>query len=215
MSRVSLSCHQLVHKYICEHFTFLLWNTIVYADIRVYVEMRRVLVQEMLGKWPKQVTHIIIGDEFKEPVINLPSTVTTLETSPLFNQPIHSLPPRLTHLILGNSFNQPLHNLPQTLTYLDIGNKFYRNVDALPAKITHLNIGYGFYMPFQCLPPKLQILRIKDQNNFGDKQQKLLRNKKKKQQSPYKNNTGFAKSRSEKTIKPEKINRARNSCTIM
>jgi len=207
MSRVSRSCHQLAHKYICEHFTFFLWNTITYADIRVYLGMRRVLVQEMLEKWPNHVTHIIIGDEFNEPVINLPPTVTTIETCPLFNQPIHSFPPHLTHLILGNSFNQPLHNLPQTLTYLDIGNKFYSKEEASPAKITHLNIGYGFYLPFQYLPPKLQMLQIKDERNIDGKQQKLPRNKRKKQWFPYKKNGSLFKSKSDKIVKTKKINR--------
>lgn len=61
LSRVSQACHKLVHKYICDNFTFLLWNTAQHSEITIYTDMRNIHIQEMIYKWPPQVTHIIFG----------------------------------------------------------------------------------------------------------------------------------------------------------
>jgi len=175
LSYVSKSCHNLVHKYICDNYIFYLSNKLLKNGIRIYLEMHKVLIQENLTRWPMQVTHLLIGDQYNTPVSNLPNTISHLETGHLFNQPIYSFPSFLTHLKLGNSFNQPLYNLPSTLTHLDIGDKFYRNVESLPEKITHLSIGWGFYMPFHNLPSRLVSLKIKDPRQIVETQQRNSR----------------------------------------
>jgi FNIP Repeat len=67
------------------------------------------------------LTHLILGENFNQPVDNLPSTLTYLTTGHAFNQPVDKLPPTLTHLKTGHTFNQPVDKLPPTLTHLKTG----------------------------------------------------------------------------------------------
>jgi len=54
-----------------------------------------------------------------------------------FNQPVDNLPYNIQYLTFGESFNQPVDNLPIELECLTFGCNFNQSVDNLPPKLKY------------------------------------------------------------------------------
>jgi FNIP Repeat len=59
--------------------------------------------------------NLITGDEFNQPIDELPLTLTHLTTGEYFNQSVDKLPPKLTHLTVEYNFDRTVDRLPLTL----------------------------------------------------------------------------------------------------
>ena len=75
------------------------------------------IYDEIIDDLPNSITHLILGDNFNQPINNLPDSVTHLILGDNFNQPLINLPNSLTHLILGDNFNQTIYGIPDSLKY--------------------------------------------------------------------------------------------------
>lgn len=58
---------------------------------------------------------LILGQQFNEPIDDLPNSLKYLEIGNKFNHPLAYLPPQLTHLWIGNAFDSSI-NLPSLVT---------------------------------------------------------------------------------------------------
>jgi len=106
-----------------------------------------------------RLTHLTLGHDYKQPLDNLPQTLTYLKLDYFFDKSVDRLPANLTHLTLGNCFQQPVNHLPQTLTHLEFAFSFNQPLDNLPASLTHLTLSHYFTQTLDRLPPRLVYLK--------------------------------------------------------
>jgi hypothetical protein len=66
------------------------------------------------------ITHLILGSNFNQPIDKLPNSIKYLKLKGRFNQSIDNLPNSITHLTLEYNFNQCIDNLPLRLKEIDI-----------------------------------------------------------------------------------------------
>ena len=64
--------------------------------------------------------------------------ISKLLKGSIFNQPVDNLQYTITHLNFGYKFNNLVNNLPISITHLTFGNYFNQLVDDLPSSIIHL-----------------------------------------------------------------------------
>jgi hypothetical protein len=67
------------------------------------------------GLLPDNIISIIFGEEFNQPVNNLPKYLKILKFCNNFNHPVDNLPNSITVLYFGNNFNQSIDNLPNSI----------------------------------------------------------------------------------------------------
>ncbi len=106
------------------------------------------------------ITHLTFGNNFNQPVNNLPLGITHLTFDGAFNQSVNNLPLGVTHLSFGFQFNQPVDCLPPSITHLTFGCNFNQSVNNLSQFITHLRFGLHFAQSVTNLPPSLIFLQF-------------------------------------------------------
>ncbi len=80
---------------------------------------------------PTKITHLIFGDEFNHPVLNLPDTLTNLYFGAKFNKSVNNLPNSLQVLVFGNNFNLLISNLPPNLIEITFGADFNQPINNI------------------------------------------------------------------------------------
>ena len=118
--------------------TFFFQPVVIPSPSVTHLKLRCGFTLMSMDELPSSVTHLILPDDFDQPVANMPSSVTHLTFGYLFNRPVENLPAHITHLTFGYMFNQPVNNLPSSLTHLRFGHAFNKPVENLPAHLTHL-----------------------------------------------------------------------------
>ncbi len=94
-----------------------------------------------------------------------PDSITSLDLW-IFSDPLLSLPTSLTSLHLGMQFDHDLPTLPSTLTSLHLGSRFTRTLPALPSSLITLHLGDGlFNRALPLLPDSLTTLILS--HNFN------------------------------------------------
>lgn len=91
--------------------------------------------------WPERCLELTFGDDFNQPVDNLPQSLTHLTFGHDFNQPVDNMPQSLTHLTFGDRFNQPVGNLPQFLTHLTLPRRYERTLNGWPK---HVKVKFSY-----------------------------------------------------------------------
>lgn len=96
---------------------------------------------KLIINFPPHLTHINFGDNFNQPVLNIPNSVISIQFGHHFNSNFN-IPPNLTELLFtdNSTYTIPLPSLPKALTHLYLGF-MYVSTHALPDSLTHLSIG--------------------------------------------------------------------------
>ena len=113
-----------------------------------------------LGNLPSSLTHLSFGESFNQPVDELPDNITHLTFGLDFNRNVGALPGAVIHLVFGYDFNQPVDSIPLTTTHLTFGYSFNQTVQHLPQKLTHLSFGYSFNQDISTLPSSITHLKL-------------------------------------------------------
>lgn len=106
---------------------------------------------------------IVFGDEFNQPINNLPHSLQELHFRRSFNQSVDHLAPYVTlinfgQLYFGKQFNQPDH-LPPALLLLKLGKCFNQELNCLPSGLVELYIiSPCFYYSLDLIP--LSVARL-------------------------------------------------------
>ena len=111
---------------------------------------------------PESVTELIFGYRFNQPINNLPNGLKTLKfyEHSNFNQPVDNLPDSLTYLHFGDCFNQSIEFLPENLKELYLGNYYDLPINNLPSSLIYLNTGHGFNQAINNLPSSLKKVEL-------------------------------------------------------
>src|SRR5690606_26970828 len=93
--------------------------------------------KEPLNDIPSSITHLTFGAHFNS-YLTLSSTITHLKFGHHFDQKIINFPPNLVSLTFVNLFNQEIDNLPSTVIRLILGSNFNKSIKNIPISVTHL-----------------------------------------------------------------------------
>jgi hypothetical protein len=87
---------------------------------------------------------LTFGDEFNQPLDNLPQSLTHLE---------ESRRSCLTHLTFNREFNQSVDNLPENLIYLSFGEYFNKEISKTFKQLKQVNFrkNYRYIYEFRKL----------------------------------------------------------------
>jgi hypothetical protein len=110
----------------------------------------------------RNLTHLILGDGFDQPIDHLPPQLLYLDLGQDFDQPLDHLPSTLIELILHSLvYNHNLDYLPESLRRLNLSHTGYsKALDYLPANLKHLQLPFDFHENLDYLPENLQELII-------------------------------------------------------
>lgn len=125
-------------------------------------------------KFPKNINRLVLNFSYNEK-INFPKTLTNIVLSNEYKYLLNDLPLNLISLYLSSKYPFPLDDLPINLEILSIsGNDYGFELDKLPINLKRLLIFGNYNFPLDDLPPNLLYLKLKDQyykfplNNLPD-----------------------------------------------
>ena len=116
------------------------------------------LIGSSINPWPNfrplsQLRSLVLGDDIKGRIINLPSELDLLSIGNSYSDPLPTLPMSLKFLTIGNLFNHPLGELPEGLQELRLGDAYDQEFSSVPLSIISksytlpryiLNLGKSF-----------------------------------------------------------------------
>lgn len=100
-------------------------------------------VEKNIGEFPKSLLYLCLGDDFTQPLQNLPESLKILTLGTNYNSPLPlSTIPNLRRLVLGSHYNQPLPSLSilPNLEFLRLGNGYNHPLNDIPATAQTLNL---------------------------------------------------------------------------
>ncbi|QGR54178.1 fnip repeat-containing protein [Moumouvirus maliensis] len=122
-------------------------------------------------KIPNNVTHLILSENFKQPIYGyIPNSVTHLTLVDWFDRPIEGcIPNSVTHLIFGDWFNQSIKNcIPNSVTHLKFGGDLDQRIKGcIPASVTHLETGNNSDFPMiKYIPDNVIYLKLLNDESY-------------------------------------------------
>ncbi len=98
-------------------------NDIIKFDHSFNNELDENIIKEI-----SKYKHLTLGDDFNQPIDNLPNSITHLTFGSYFNQSVDNLPNSITNLKLGISFNQLVKKLPNSIQEIEIRGFLQKNL---------------------------------------------------------------------------------------
>ena len=109
---------------------------------------------------PANVTTIIFGYEFNQPVDNLPKSIKIIIFGFEFNQPVDNLPNSVSIIKFGGLFNQSVDKLPNSVSIIKFKCSFNQSVDKLPNSVSFIKFGYMFDKSVKALPKFVKTISL-------------------------------------------------------
>ena len=127
-----------------------------------------------------KIEKIIFRGSFNQSIGKLPKDLTYLNLGENYNMPINELPGFLETLILSCRYNHPLMKdgrtiLPRGLRVLKMGMDYNYPIGRLPDSIEYLFISDCFNHVMENMPENIKIVKISPFNPYKEKYKKYLR----------------------------------------
>ena len=117
------------------------------------------------------VNKIKFGNNFNQPLENLPHSLVDITLGDSFNMPLpdnFNLLKNIHTVNFGNNFNQPLNILPENIRTIILGDSFNQNVDFMNLnKLTYVEFGKNFFSSFK-LPASTKYIKVNSRYEITD-----------------------------------------------
>src|SRR5690606_35642208 len=126
-----------IKKILNSHF-FHCFTNIIVDDYLMYTSQKTVGLYNQPLLLPKKLKTMKIADDYVKSIDGyIPSTVTCLILSHYFKEPLNDIPSSITHLTFGAHFNSYL-TLSSTITHLKFGHHFDQKIINFPPNLVSL-----------------------------------------------------------------------------